>query len=741
MAVRIAVLRSWAMRRSAVVTGLLVLGLARAAAAIPYETFIDIEDEADLQDLLAALEISQDTYDELIELLENGVDLTTADRAQLYALPNLTYDDVDRILAFRATLDGVIRDPAALVSAGVLSEDKLLAIAAFLRLGGEPGQPLDLHGRVTLRTRWTVDDGRAPPIALQGRFTALEHLTVGGAGVLSRLEIGVPVYDPDRAALIAAPRSNRVRLPKLFAKWEDDQLSAVAGTFRAGFGQRLVFDNTIHSTANGLYADDQLSSSDALTGECNESAGELPVSPCSGAAGARHVTPDWGYRVGLLGAGLGARRVALGDGWLQAYAWASAQRRSIYQYELFVPSAACPDPHDDDDPACAAPDVFVRPRGDRLTPTTRYAFETLPDMFLEKVVGGNVAYFADGRSSVGATAYGASVSDLVNGIELDTQEWSRQLTGRRFGAAGINASLGRGAYDGFAEVAYSYDRLPASGAVTGGGGPAAIVRITRTAKREELELVARYYATDFANPFARPISQPDELDGQRARDELGARLRHHRAGNPLALRTSLDVWVPPSTLRAGARAAPRLDGQVRADLTVSGALRVGASLRYQDKDFRIGGHDKCFEVTSETLPTGAPVPCAGRQLTTIGRAEVELPGRLTVGALLEHQLLDDDGLDPEPFRQDLAAWLVALWRPIDDVRLRARVRYRDLAIASPSDLETSLSGVLDASVALRRRDLLRLRVETVHWRDDRASTALRAPNPELRLWLSYEARL
>src|SRR5262245_264258 len=70
--------------------GLLVAALlARSAAATPYETFIDIADQADLDDLLAAGDITSDTYNELLDLLELGVDLSAADRAQLYALPNL----------------------------------------------------------------------------------------------------------------------------------------------------------------------------------------------------------------------------------------------------------------------------------------------------------------------------------------------------------------------------------------------------------------------------------------------------------------------------------------------------------------------------------------------------------------------------------------------------------------------------------------------------------------------------
>src|SRR5262245_58013577 len=100
--------------------------------ATPYETFVDIEDQSDLDDLLAAGHITSDTYDELLELLTSGVDLNSADRAQLYALPNLTYEDVDAILAYREAQKGVISDPAGLVAAGAITEDKLLGISSFI---------------------------------------------------------------------------------------------------------------------------------------------------------------------------------------------------------------------------------------------------------------------------------------------------------------------------------------------------------------------------------------------------------------------------------------------------------------------------------------------------------------------------------------------------------------------------------------------------------------------------------
>ena len=734
----------------------LVLLIAVPAQAIPYETFIDVDDEGDLQDLLAAGTITDDTYDELLDLLASGVDLNDADRQELYTLPNLTYDDVDAIIAYRDLQKGRIRDPAELVTAGALSEEKLLAISAFL-IVTEPGA-LEVHGFVRAWTRASPHDftpnapqsALIPPVLLRGRFTALRHLTAGFALTNTRLRIGEPVYDPNRGSLIADPRSNQLHMPKAYVKWEDHGFTAIAGTYRAGFGQRLVFDNTHRYTPNGLYADDQMYYSADLDTACKESTGELIVSPCTGANGSEYVTPDFVWRDGLLGIGAGIKEIELASGWLQLYGFGSISNRSIYQYEL-VDRAKCEDPHDDDDPACSAPVVYVKPDGDLLTPTTRFAFETLPNVFQERLAGGNISYFADRRSSVGITGYGATETNLVKGIDLDVQEWSRLPTGKRFGAIGANFAYGFDHFDFFGEGAWSFDGMPKQDpALTpahGGGGPAGLVRMTYTKKKEELELVGRYFSTDYLNPYARPISEADEFEGQRARDEAGLRTRYVRVTKDLQLRALLDVWVNPSAPQGKflgiQMTPPKLDTYVRASVRTTPALWLGLWERYQDKNLERGGHDQCFEVSTDTDENGEPVPCAGRQLTTILRGQF-VPGNMFQATLmLEHQLLDDNTqMDLKTkFRQDIAAWLIAYYRPAPGWRIRGRARYLDEAINDRTYLERSLAIRADGSMQLRDKDTLRLRIDTKFWLDRRASTLERVPNPEVVFWLFYEAKL
>ncbi|MBA2545223.1 MAG: hypothetical protein H0V17_36610 [Deltaproteobacteria bacterium] len=728
----------------------LVIAIAGSAEATPYETFVDVSDQADLEDLFAAGDITQDTFEELLQLLNAGIDLNVADRALLYTLPNLTYDDVDAIIRFRDKER--IRDPAQLVKAGALSEDKLFAIAAFIEIEAA-GDRHNVKGFARLQTRFTPYDNVAPPWAFRARFTAFKHLQVGIAAAFTRLDVGAPQYDPNRDALIADPQGYRFALPKAFVKYETTEGTLIAGTFKAGFGQRLVFDTSSRYTPNGLYIDDDLFFSTDLVRSCRQSAGELAQSPCDSDINPDadlYVTPDWSWRDGLFGVGAGFKNANLGGaGWLQGYVWASASNRYVYQYELANRSQGkCIDPSDDTDPTCSAPTVFVRPDGNLLSPASRFSFVTLPEVFQERVAGVNVAYFADRRNSIGLTAYGATETNLVKGITLDTQEWSRIPTGGRFGAAGANMSFGRDFIDIFGEAAFSYrgdanlDPNEASSPLTG-GGPAGIIRVTATRKKEELEAVFRYYSKDFINPFGRPIAQSDELDGQRARDEAGVRLRYYKASKLYSLRALLDVWENPSQREEDnlGRQQPKLDTYVRGDVRTTEEIKLGLWLRYQDKDLKVGGNGQCFEVSVEEDENGEPIPCGGRQLTTIGRIQYRPNRKFTYTAMLEHQLLDDPSIDENAFRQDVAGWLIVLWNPDNTVRVRARARYLDEAFRDDTKLETSLSTTIDAAVKVRKKDTVRVRADAKFFLDDRESTLAREPNPEISFWLSYEARL
>jgi hypothetical protein len=709
-----------------------VLGLAGTASANPYEAFIDIESQDDLDDLFASQQISDETYNTLLDLLQRGVDLNTASREELYSLPNLTYDDVDAILFYREE-QGFIRDPAELSTAKVLTDDQLLAIAAFLIVRDPFAGLSKVHGFASLQTRFTVQDDLAPPLALRARLSIGKHITAGFVAAESRLRVDDVRYDPNRDALLADEPGVSAQVPKAYVSYETEQLHGLAGSFRIGFGQRLTFDDSSDYAPNGIYRDDQIFRDQTLSHECNIGDGEYNdpmASPCY--EDHQYVTPDFAWREALFGVAAGVKKIPLGTGWLQAYGWGSYQSHSIYQYELYKPST-CADPRDDVGLGCKAPNVYVPPDGDPLDFAYNVQYSTLPDMYAEGIVGANVTYFAQRRSHLGVTSYLSTPHWNVD--DLDFQEWSSRPAGGRFGAIGLDAAAGVGKFDLGAEVTQSFDSMePTMGEANGGGGPAAVVRSAWTVpRRHELEVIARYLSTDFVNPYARPVAAPDEFEGQRARDEAGARTRYTGKLGALGLRTSLDIWTSPSD------GVWQTSAFVRGDVKLSKQLGYGAWLDFADKDLGFGGRGQCYDQTFEYDTRGEPIQCKGMRTKLTGRVRWQPQRDLGLQAQAQYALQDDTTY-PEGFRQDAQAWVIATYRATDDLRLRGRIRYLTEDLADSKSLEESLWTYLEASQRLRAKDHIRARLDGYFWLDDRDSTAERQPSPELRLWLEYDAK-
>ena len=688
----------------------------RFAIANPYEAFIDVRSVDDLDELLAAEIITDDTYDALSTLLARGVELSRASREALYSLPNLTYAEVDAMMAYRAAHGGVIRDANELAIAGVLSDETARSLAAFTT------RAIPTSGFVHALTRVGVADSEVPPMAAVARITLSPQLTLGAAFMTTRLQVGTVTYDATRDALLAEPQGLQWHFPKAYLRYDSDDYAAILGSYRVGFGQRLVFDNSLDYTPNGLYLDDRVYRDAALSRDCTQAAGELAISPCAGAPSHVYVTPDFQTRDGLFGIAGGFKRLALGDGYLQLYGFASYQRKSIYQYDL-TNAATCTAM------SCAAPSVFARPAGDDPElPTSRDAYKTLPDIFGEALLGGNATYFSSKRASVGITGYGATLSNLIAGIDLGLQDFS-QYPGMQYGALGANFALGRGWFDLFGEVAQSVARISN---LASSGGPAAVLRATASARNQELELAVRYLGTNYANPYARPIDEADEYQGERARDEAGARVRYFGRRGRLTLRTSLDFWVSPSSH------TPKVNFYNRADFDVSDQLRLGVWTQYEDKDLGQSTRGECFDDSIATDDNGKPIPCTGLKFTNAVRASYRVSHALTLQAHLQHWLYSDP-THPDGYRNDVAAWFIAIYEPSHNLRIRARTRYLHQDITSNTALEQSLWSALDATVPLRRRDVLRMRLDVYWWLDERASTLLRDPNPEISLSLQYEA--
>jgi len=721
------------------------------AAAAPYETFIDVDDEEDLQDLNATGDITGETYETLVELMRRGVDLNDASRDDLYTLPNLNYDQVDAIIAFRKEA-GYISDPAALVIAGVIDRKIMASIAAFLVVS-EAGRKLrTTSGRVRYRAAWSQKDYLVPPMAIDAQIQTARHLSLGFAGVLNRLQASDVRWDPNRQALSAIAPKPMARLPKVYAMWDTDTWGVIAGTYRIGFGQRLTFDNTRNYTPNGFYRDQYIYPRRVdLTGACRESGGELDGAPCSD-LGDTYITPDFRWQQTLRGVAVGLKRLKAGPGWIQAYAWGSYDYKDIYQYRLYN-AERCDDPANDDDPNCAALDVYKR-QDNLLDPTSELSYATLPRMYREAIGGTNASYFFNRRSHVGVTGYGADIKWQIEGADLDFQEWDRTPYGGPFGALGLNGAWGKGWSDLGVEVARSFDSMDKVTPGTGGGGFAAIGRHTATwgdKNAHQIETIVRFYDTDYSNPYSRPLSSPDIFDGTRARDEAGGRLLYQtRLQKRYNLRTYVNLWMSPS------QKTPQMIYYLRGDAQVAKWAIPGIWLQYQDKDLRTSGRDGCFggdpsysalvsgdddfeDLLLPGLESSEPPRCSGSQLRVNLLAKFIPHKRITITPRYQHRWIDDKRYT-DRFRQDAQAWLTINARPIDPLRLRLRMRYLFQGIDDNTYLEQSLWSYLSVGYLVKRALLLQVRYDVYAWLDARESTQSRMPSPENRVFLEIEGR-
>ena len=625
--------------------------LPTRAWAIEYEIFIDIDDEQDLYDLYDTRQISEDTLNTLVELRRRGVDLNEATREQLYSLPNLTYNDVDAILAYREEV-GSIYAPGDLAAAGVISREKLASILTFIQAHDKRARLTATHGWIRYQTAWSQEDRTVPPMSLQARVTTLRKLTIGFAGLVTRQRPGNPIWDPNREALMAPEMAPRVSVPKYYVQWDSDRFGVIAGSYRIGFGQRLTFDNTDRYTPNGFFLDDAVFRPRDLGRLCRESRGELPETPCPQGADDPLIygTKDFRWRDSLRGVAIGAKHLSLPVGWVQAYGFGSWQSRQIYQYQV-RDTDRCEDPLVEDD-SCSAPTVLVlRKDGDRFAPTAAHRTQTLPNMYDEFLGGGNFTWFYDRRTHVGVTGYGASTLWRIEGASLDFQDWSTTPFGGPWGAIGVDMTWGHRWSDLGLELARSFDSMSsASDEGYGGGGFAGILRHTSTFGSHELELTARYYDKNYANPYAGPISQADQFDGNRARDELGGRVRYTgRVANRLDLRALADVWLQPTQL------SPKILTYVRGDVDVNEWFRPGLWLQYRNVDLRPGRRFKvgCVDLGGNLDENPADVD--GSQnfrsgcLAEVGQITARMgfrpfKGKLSIIAQYQHELIDDPSL-------------------------------------------------------------------------------------------------
>jgi hypothetical protein len=705
-----------------------------AEAAI-YENVVEADDEEDILAAEQRGDIGSDTRDTLLELIREGIDLETASRDALYDLPSLTYADVDAILLYRAQ-KGSIADPAELVAAGAITEQQLLQIAPYVRIGAAR-TALPVGGRVRLMGHFMPTDRIAPPLILSGDFKGPFNLSAGGLIATTRRSLTPVRYDSFVDTLVSDGFTYLPHVPRAYLQWKNGDRRLVVGTFTIGFAERLVLDNTRRVTPRGIYLTNDFRRPTDTTRTCRLSS-ELDIinGECAGGEGNLYITPDFDWRDSFRGVAGSVENLNLGENRrLSMYGFFSFQGKSLYQYELYD-RRTCDDPRNDNDANCKAPRVFQSMGSS--TGDVSFVYSTLTYLFDELTAGGHVDFAVNDQLRFGITGYGAfPLFRNAGPMQLDFQEYSRYPNGGGFGAVGIDAKFGTGPFNFFLEAARSFDRAVGNN----GGGWAIEQRSTFSRKGQELELSLRFYDNHFANPYTRAIAAPDEVDGQRARNELGARVRYALfTSKDWRLRSQLNFWVLPyANPFQGPAGMANLFGLVRFDLTPWPAFEPSLWGEMRNRNLQSTERGSCASGTV-VLTEGEPLPCNGDSYRIAARLEFRPLGPrklqlITQGALIWRDDIRRIFRDEQRFRQDVSAWAEVRMQWVDWLSIRLRSRYLFQDITDNTYLEQSLWSFLEVGILPLQGTRIAARYDLFFYLDQRASTTTRVPNPEHRFLL------
>lgn len=714
------------MRARVLAVGLLLTAPAHAAI---YENTITADSEEELFELEQRGDISEDTADTLMELLREGVDLNSADRDQLYDLPGLTYPDVDAVIEYRKS-KGRIDDPTELVAAGALTEEQLIQIAPFIRI--DAAKPiLPVGGKFHAQSRITTTDNVPPPALLMARLRGPLNLSGGFMAFTTRRKAAKPAFDVATDSLMSQGFLYTPHLPRFFLQWKPGQAKLIAGTFTIGFGERLTLDNTRRVTPRGIYLIDDYRRVNDLTQTCKLSGAGLIADPTSGCDPDQgknlYITPDYRWRDVFRGVAGSVEDLQLGgEATMSLYGFASYQQRSLYQYELYD-RRYCDDPRDDNNDLCKAPPIYV---GDA---STTLKFSTLNNVFDELTAGGHVTLKPSYRFALGVTSYAAVPFFSQSPMQLDFQEYSRYPTGGAFGAVGVDAKASYAGFNFFLEAAHNFDGRIANNKQ---GGWGVEQRTTFSPKHHEFELSLRFYDAGFGTPYARPIASPDLLEGQRARNEAGARFRWSaKWSKDWESRVTANFWVNPYVIDGSMPAGTaNLYALARLDFTGWSFFQPGVWIDMRNKNLASSMHGTCASGTI-VLTEGAPLTCGGDFYKFAARFDVLPRNKYFNATVLGSITARDDYKYKDRFRIDAQAYVELRSQPADFLQLRLRTKYLNQDTEDPAYLETSLWSFVEAAWIPTKGTRIGLRYDLYVWLDQRTSTADRVPNPEHRFQL------
>ena len=596
-------------------------GLVTAPAVVlarEYEAQVKVESLEDLYEMQHSGDLEDDTVETLAALLQRPMNINRADRYVLYDLPQVTFELADAIIAFRAekgpfaSIDDLAQVPG--MTPRILAE-----ITPFVTVGGSDKVAGEASKRVAgtaelgsiWRRGFNKDADTIDPVVERQTDLPQSYLrltgtgfTYLGAGLLATVRRRTNGYwDYSRGYLVSKGPSDQLDLDDIYVHGGYGPYSVIFGSYRVGFGERLVFDSSGRRFPEGWYENDAIYE--------DKEAGKLRP------------------HMGQFGAAASVKGAEIGNAWLDATVFISNTYDDLYQYRMnygfdrFYGGNTCQTSSDCPDGYSCGPDktCYSSRIADAKDPTGKpYQYETLKDAYEERLGGANVTVNFSERSRVGATGYLAH-TDFRLATEAHPQfSYSAGFPRKHsFGAYGVNGAWGQGFVELSGEVAR-----------TGSGGTGAYLRsVIEPSSLVEIEAALRYYDRDFDNPHSKGEAAPDTLFYNRSRDEQGFRTDITvRPLSGLVLVTHFDIWERPywpvfsSTGALHYKSYPaaqssKLSVSERADYDLTGAEDLSLLLDYRNNDLEHNGRGLPYDVYyvcdpgAEDLLAANGITCGG----------------------------------------------------------------------------------------------------------------------------------
>jgi len=640
--------------------------ISGVALAEQYDVPILIENEQDIRDLYSSGDITEEEQDRLLVLLDNPLNINTADRAELVELPGLTYGMVDAIIGARNAIEG-FESFEEVENLEALSNSALEQMRPFVYV--EPPFRLEMpavSGKLRTGIVDNLSDDQVTSSFLRTQIKVEDVMEVGWAAILDEQPgllsfVGNPSDgNPDPYFIADRPGLSFDGLAKLYVSTDqqltgDTRMRVIAGSFVVGFGERLTFDTSTKVNPNGWYADRH-----------------IYMSPDRGV-----VTP----RRGLFGGAITAEKVSLGGEVTADWTvFASRQRHRLYQYDF---NLIVDDP---DDPFQSAKAYFSLEEaeegpdgcysGDRC-----YAYETFNEVFQETIVGGNQTLRYGDRIQLGLTGFWAKNQFVVGDEQIVFSPSARYPQNRKsLWAVGLDHALGFGAWDWMSEWS-----------MVDSGGHALYSRLVGEIDPVELELSGRYYQTEYDNPYNRARAQRDEFYGLTARDEAGAKARAvAKIFREWSVKSHVDVW---KRLVADSW---NMEFMLRSDWDMMRDLRWGTWLKINDKDLSRSGRTQDYgesvdyeydyelsglyisdfnDLSVSDVGAGMKVDW-GNRLTSTFIPLTRMTAYYKISWVDENATQDYPEYDTQFARRYVTAFATTV-RPLDWLRLKTRFRLED----------------------------------------------------------------